>query len=45
MTLEGRYDRNVLPTRETVNGKLQLRDEGRPEHEDKWNVVGAWSCD
>lgn len=45
MTLEGRYDRNVLPTRETVNGKLQLRDEGRPEHEDKWNVVGAWSGD
>ena len=42
MTLEGRYDRNVLPTRETVNGKLQLRDKGRPEHEDKWNVVGDW---
>jgi len=45
MTLEGRYDRNVLPTRETVNGKLGLRDEGRPDFEDKWNVVGAWSGD
>jgi esterase/lipase superfamily enzyme len=43
MTLEGRYDRNVLPTREIVNGKLQLRDEGRPPHEDKWSVFGSGS--
>jgi len=45
MTLEGRYDRKVLPTRETVIGKLGLRDEGRPDFEDKWNVVGVWSGD
>jgi hypothetical protein len=43
MTLEGRYDRNVIPTRETVNGKLQLRDEGRPPHESKWSVFGSGS--
>jgi len=40
---KGRYDRNVLPTRTIEDGKLKLRDEGRPEHESKWGVMGTWS--
>ena len=43
MTLEGRYDRNVIPTRETVNGKLQLRDQGRPAFADRWSALGGSS--
>lgn len=45
MTLEGRYDRNVLPTREIVNGKLQLRDGGRPPFEESWGAKGLGSSD
>lgn len=41
MTLEGRYDRNVIPTRETVNDKLQLRDQGRPAFADRWSALGG----
>jgi len=43
MTLEGRYDRNVIPTRETVNDKLQLRDQGRPAFADRWSALGGSS--
>jgi len=43
MTLEGRYDRNVIPTRETVNDKLQLRDQTRPEFADRWSAIGGGS--
>jgi len=43
MTLEERYDRNVIPTRETVNDKLQLRDQTRPEFADRWSAIGGGS--
>lgn len=36
MTLEGRIDRNYLPTRERRGENLVLRDAPRPEHEVKW---------
>lgn len=36
MTLEGRIDRNYLPTRERCDGALQLRDAPRPVYESKW---------
>lgn len=36
MTLEGRIDRNYLPTREQRNGRLVLRDASRPRHEAQW---------
>ena len=36
MTLEGRIDRNYLPTREKRDGNLVLRDAPRPVHEAKW---------
>lgn len=36
MTLEGRIDRNYLPTRERRNNELTLRDAPRPKFEAKW---------
>lgn len=36
MTLEGRYDRHYLPTRELVNGELRLKPGERPKFERKW---------
>ncbi|MBK4735488.1 alpha/beta fold hydrolase [Noviherbaspirillum pedocola] len=36
MTLEGRYDRRVLPTREEVNGRLVLTEGTRPRFESEW---------
>lgn len=36
MTLEGRIDRNYLPTREKRGTDLVLRDAPRPVHETKW---------
>jgi len=36
MTLEGRIDRNYLPTREKRGELLVLRDTSRPVHEAKW---------
>ena len=36
MTLEGRIDRNYLPTREKRGEHLVLRDAPRPVHEIKW---------
>ena len=33
MTMEGRIDRNWLPTREQQNDQLYLRDGNRPAHE------------
>lgn len=45
MTLEGKYDRNVLPTRTTKNGKLILAAGKRPTHEANWGMVGDWSKD
>jgi len=36
MTLEGRIDRNHLPTRKLVNDPLVLQPGKRPEHENAW---------
>lgn len=36
MTLEGRIDRDYLPTRKIVNGRLVLQPGKRPEHESDW---------
>lgn len=36
MTLEGRIDRNYLPTRDRQKGELVLRDAPRPTFEAKW---------
>jgi hypothetical protein len=36
MTLEGRIDRNYLPTRQLVNDRLVLQPGKRPEHENAW---------
>jgi hypothetical protein len=36
MTLEGRIDRNYLPTREQRGRQLVLREAMRPVHEEKW---------
>ena len=36
MTLEGRIDRNYLPTRELRSGRLILRDAPRPKFEAAW---------
>ena len=36
MTLEGRVDRNYLPTRKLVNDRLVLQPGKRPEHENAW---------
>jgi len=36
MTLEGRIDRNYLPTREQRGGRLVLREATRPVHEAQW---------
>jgi len=43
MTIEGRIDRNAIPTRRPEGGLLVLQDKPRPEHYDNWclerNVV------
>lgn len=39
MTLEGRYDRNVLPTREKRADGLHLIEGERPEHESRWQAL------
>lgn len=36
MTLEGRYDRHYLPTREEVGGRLRLKAGKRPRFEASW---------
>lgn len=36
MTIEGRIDRNAIPTRKVVNGELVLQDRPRPAHYDDW---------
>lgn len=36
MTLEGRIDRDYLPTREVESGRLQLKPGKRPEQENAW---------
>lgn len=41
MTLEGRIDRNYLPTREQRGGRLVLREASRPQHEAKWLELAA----
>lgn len=41
MSLEGRIDRNYVPTREQRNGRLVLRDAARPPHEAKWLELAA----
>lgn len=38
MTLEGRIDRNSLPTRKTVARELLLQDKPRPQHYDTWSM-------
>jgi len=40
MTLEGRIDRNYLPTRNLVNARLVLQPGTRPEHEKAWLANG-----
>ena len=42
MTLEGRINRNYLPTREQRGGHLVLRGAARPVHEAQWlDLAGA----
>jgi pimeloyl-ACP methyl ester carboxylesterase len=41
MTLEGRYDRSVIPTREMRAGGLHLREGERPPHEEAWRELVA----
>lgn len=41
MTLEGRYDRNVLPTRESRNGSLMLIEGTRPKFKSEWRKLSA----
>jgi len=42
MTLEGRINRNYLPTREQRGGRLVLREAARPAHEAQWlDLAGA----
>ncbi|MBI3025393.1 MAG: alpha/beta fold hydrolase [Candidatus Tectomicrobia bacterium] len=36
MTLEGRIDRNYVPTREVRDGRLRLRAGSRPRFEEQW---------
>jgi hypothetical protein len=36
MTIEGRIDRNYLPTRNLLNDRLVLQPAARPEHENAW---------
>ncbi len=36
MTLEGRIDRNCIPTRRMTAGRLYLQDGQRPPYEDSW---------
>lgn len=36
MTMEGRIDRHYIPTRETRDGALYLRDGQRPAYEEHW---------
>jgi hypothetical protein len=36
MTLEGRIDRNAIPTRKKVNSALVLQDKPRPPHYESW---------
>ena len=46
MTLEGRYDRGVLPTREQRPDGLCLQEGARPEHEASWRtLVSAYAKD
>ena len=44
MTLEGRIDRNYLPTREKRGELLVLRDTSRPVHEAKWLALSRNSA-
>ena len=41
MTLEGRIDRNSIPTRELENGRLWLVEKDRPVFEAKWQQTGV----
>jgi pimeloyl-ACP methyl ester carboxylesterase len=38
MTLEGAIDRHAIPTREMVNGELNLKDAKRPKYQDAWKL-------
>ncbi|MEQ8391378.1 MAG: alpha/beta hydrolase [Thalassospira sp.] len=38
MTMEGAIDRNYIPTRKMVDGRLVLIDAPRPAHMDKWGI-------
>ncbi|HOC55265.1 MAG TPA: hypothetical protein PKI20_06570 [Verrucomicrobiota bacterium] len=40
MTLEGRIDRNYLPTRKLANDRLVLQPGKRPTSEDAWITNG-----
>lgn len=41
MTLDGKIDRNVIPTRELAAGRLRLKPGGapRPKHQDRWEIA------
>lgn len=40
MTLEGRIDRNAIPTRALQEGRLVLQDKPRPRFESGWHLKG-----
>lgn len=41
MTLEGAIDRNAIPTRKKVDGKLVLQDRPRPQYQGDWEIKAA----
>jgi hypothetical protein len=38
MTMEGRIDRNALPTRRLVESQLVLQDKPHPQHYTEWSM-------